>query len=217
MSNDEFIYETPAADLTKKEELPAEFIGSDLTSKKLRLAGWLSIIYMLLLIPSIWASSMVAFQPENENYDSISKIFMILNLVLWTYLFLIFKTFINSRFGFYGANTHITVLILLSIILSAISMFMDANTEALSVSMIAYFVLMLPYGVMTVLFGKKLLMITIEYKHLKLFSWINIISGVLIASVVFFMLSLPLGFVSSLLMALIFFNAAKEIDNTTHS
>lgn len=212
MNDDESIYETPVSDLIKKEELPADFISGDLSSKKLRQAGWISIIYTLLLIPSIWVSFMVGLQPDNENYDLMSKIFVILDLVLWIHIFLIFKAFLNSRFGFYVVDNYISILIALSIIMSATSMLMESNNDSLGASTIIYFILMVPYGVFTLLFGKKLLLITTEYKHLKLFSWINIVSGALIASVILFMFALPLGFISSLLIALIFFNAAKEID-----
>ena len=213
MTDNETIYETPASDLIRKDELPDEFMHGDLTAKTLRQAGWLSILYLILLVPSLWISFMAGFDIGNSNYEVWSKIFLVTDLLLWIVIILIFKKFLNARFGFFAADRYISILIILSVVLSIASWFMGADSEVFSVSSIIYFIMMLPYGIITILFGKKLLSINTSFKYLSLYAWITIISGVFMASVVLFILALPFGFVSSLVMALIFFNAAREIDN----
>ena len=91
---------------------------------------------------------------------------------------------------------------------------MPAGAEEFNSIMLVYFALLVLYGVVTIIFGKKLLSIPVYYKHMKFFAWINIISGVCLASVILLVFAIPLGFISGLIMALIFFTAAKELKET---
>lgn len=214
MKKDDSAYTTPASDPLVRNKLPEKFINGVLTQKKLKLIAWLSIFYMLLLIPATGTSIMNGVEPENTMYDISSKIFMFIDLILWIYLFSVFKVFLNLRFNYYAVDKFISILIVLSIILSIIALFIEQDAGEFGIVTMTYFALMVPYGIVTVIFAKNLLSISENHKYLKLFSWVNIVAGVCIASIVLFFLAIPLGLFSSLYMALIFFTAAKEISNS---
>ena len=211
MDKSNSVYKAPESVLVKNEKLPEKFISGKLSRKKLKLAGWLSIFYIILLFPSVGISFMSEFDPENEMYDITSKVFTLLDSIVWIYLFVIFKLFLNYRFKFYKVNRYINILIILTIIMFGISLFMPKGSEEFDPVMIIYFAFLIFYGIVNILFGKKLLSVPVYYKYMKFFAWINIISGVCLASVVLFLFAIPLGFISGLIMALIFFTAAKEL------
>ena len=214
MDNNNSVYKAPESVLVKNEKLPEMFVSGGLSQKKLKLAGWLSIFYVILLFPSVGISFMSEFDPENEMYDITAKVFTLLDSIVWIYLFVNFKLFLNYRFEFYNVNRYINILIILSIIIFFISLFMTKGTEEFNSIMIVYFAFLILYGIVTIIFGKKLLSIPVYYKYMKFFAWINIISGVCLASVVLLLFAIPLGFISGLIMALIFFAAANELKET---
>ena len=214
MDENNSVYKAPESVLVKNEKLPEKFISGKLSREKLKLAGWLSVFYIILLFPSVGISFMSEFDPENEMYDITSKVFALLVSIVWIYLFVIFKLFLNYRFEFYNVNRYINILIILTIIMFGVSLFLPQGSEEFNSIMIVYFSFLVLYGIVTIIFGKKLLSIPVYYKHMKFFAWINIISGVCLASVVLLVFAIPLGFVSGLIMALIFFTAANELKET---
>lgn len=217
MDKKESLYSAPASNLFLEEALPEGYVEGDLTQSKLRLAGWLSIIYMLIQVPSFVISFMVGAEPENTMYDGLFKALIIVDMLLWIYLILVFKAFVNIRFGFTGVNRVIQFMIALSVVMYGLVFFMGQGDDELDVFTIVYFALLIPMGVAMVLFGKRLLSIENEFKYLRIYAWLNIISGVCVASVILFLLATPLGLIASLLIALMFFAAANELESARKS
>lgn len=217
MDNNDSIYNTPTSNLIIKEDLPQAFIDGELTHGKLKFTGWLAIFYMLFQIPTFVISYASGMEPENSLYDTLFNTLTVLDLAIWLYLIVIFKSFINNRFGYTGVNNVINILIILSVLMYGLALFMGEGDEVFDPATIAYFALLIPMGITSVFFGKRLLSIAGEFKYLKSYSWINIISGVCLASVVLFLIAVPLGIVSSLLMALVFFTAAGELNMVNKS
>ncbi|MCU7874673.1 MAG: hypothetical protein KZQ82_15710 [Candidatus Thiodiazotropha sp. (ex Lucinoma annulata)] len=212
MSNLESIYKAPVSDLVIKEELPEGFLYGVFTSKKLKNLTYLSFFYLILMIPLIGISFMSGFEPDNYFYGKATNVLTVIDAVIFIYLLVMFKALINHRFEFHGANRYISILIGLTFIMTVVSLFMPANPQEMDIVTISYFVLMVPLGIITILFGKRLLSIETEYNYLKLYSWSSIITGVCLATVVLFLLALPLSLVSSFAMAMLFLTASNELE-----
>lgn len=211
MDNKDSLYSTPAANLIAEQGLPEEYVDGELGKDKLRLAGWLAILYTLIQIPSFVLSFFSGAEPDNELYDSLFKVFTVVDMLLWIYLFLVFKKFVNLRFDYGGVNRVIQFIVVLSIIMYGLVFLMGQGDEELDIASLVYFILMIPLGVALILFGKRLLNIEAEFKYLRTYAWLNILLGISTATVVLLMLAVPLGVIASLLLAMLFFEAANEI------
>jgi len=217
MSNNDSIYKAPDADLLLKEKLPETFINGTLTPKKLKRAGWLALFYMLFLIPVLWVALLNGAEPNNKMYAVANNLFLVIDTVVWIYLLIVLKTFLNLRFELYTTDKYIKIMILLSILTALVEPF-ASDTIAIDnfgVADIISFGVLIPTGIVTVLFGKTLLSVTTDFKHLRLFAWLNMIYGVCLASLILILLAIPFILALSLVMVLIFFAAAKELKTLT--
>ncbi|MES9926478.1 MAG: hypothetical protein ABW158_00035 [Candidatus Thiodiazotropha sp. 6PDIVS] len=210
ISNSDSVYKTPESELLKDEILPQPFVRGKLTYRKLLFFAWLAIFYLIATIPAISISFMSGIEPEKEFYVILGNVFNLLDSAINIYLLLMFKQLLNLRLETHTADRYITILIVLSLIMAVLNIFIPAGAEEFNLISISFFVLLVPMGVVSILFGLRLLKLKSDYNYLKLFSWSNIIMGGLLASVVLFILALPVGLVSSFAMAMIFFTAARE-------
>ncbi|MES9939016.1 MAG: hypothetical protein ABW104_04490 [Candidatus Thiodiazotropha sp. 6PLUC2] len=210
ISNSDSVYKTPESELLKEEIVPQSFVRGSLTTGKLLFLAWLTIFYLIATIPAIAISFMSGVEPENEFYTTFGNLFNIVDSAIYIYLLIMFKQLLNIRLETHTADRYITILVALSLIMAVLNIFMPADAEEFNLISISFFVLLIPMGIVSILFGLRLLKLKSNYNYLKLFSWSNIIMGGLLASVVLFLLALPAGLVSSYAMAMIFFTAARE-------
>ncbi len=210
-NNNNTIYKKPNSELFTEQTLPESFINGELSHNKFKFLALLSLFYLFLSFPTIWISFMSGFEPENNFFQVSTKVLNFVSSAIYVYLMLLFKVFLNLRFEFNDADKIINALILITIVMAILGLFMNGSSEELGIVTIMYFGFMVPAGVTTILFGKRLLSIQTYYKYLNLFSWVNIFSGVCLTSVVLFLFALPFGIVSDIAMALMFFSAAREL------
>jgi hypothetical protein len=207
MNDDGSIYSPPAADLTIEEELPEEYIGGTLTRRKLLFLAWLSLIYLVLTIPTIAVSFMSEFYGGSGGMQSLNTSLTVINLLVYIYSMIMFRIFLNLRFNYSGVNTHIFLLIALSLTLNVSSLLMG---DDFGVSMVVFVLSLVPFGIVSIMFGKRLLTIQSEFSYLKLYSWATIIAGILMTTVIFMVLALPAAIVASFGFMMMFFTAAGE-------
>jgi hypothetical protein len=207
MNDDGSIYSPPAADLTIEEELPEEYIGGTLTRRKLLFLAWLSLIYLVLTIPTIAVSFMSEFYGGSGGMQSLNTSLTVINLLVYIYSMIMFRIFLNLRFNYSGVNTHIFLLIALSLTLNVSSLLMG---DDFGVSMVVFVLSLVPFGIVSIMFGKRLLTIQTEFSYLKLYSWATIIAGILMTTVIFMVLALPAAIVASFGFMMMFFTAAGE-------
>jgi hypothetical protein len=205
------VYKTPEADLLINEELPKSFIDSNFSYKKLKYLAWLSVIYLIATIPLLGLSFMSGAAPENNSYIVLGNILDVIVSMIYVYLLYMFKKLINSRLECHSADRYIYILIGLSVIMPILTIFMTNDDLEFNIISITFFVMLVPLGIVSILFGVRLLKQKSDFKYLKLYSWSTIIMGVMLASVVLFLLALPVGIVSSFAMAMMYFTAAKEL------
>jgi hypothetical protein len=209
--NSDSVYKTPESNLLGEIKLPASFLNSTLGYKKLRLLFWLSLIYLIATLPLVALSFMSGVAPDSDIYRMATDIFGLLDNLLYIYLLYMFKLLLNYRLDCYVVNKYIYVAIVLSLIMSVFSYTMPEQLETFSLSAIGFFVLMVPLGIVNVIYGFKLLKLESDFSYLKLYSWSTIIAGVLLASVVLFLFAVPVGMIASFAMAMMFYTAAKEL------
>jgi hypothetical protein len=208
MNDEDSIYSPPAADLTIKEALPEQYVNGPLTRKKLVFISWLSLFYLVLEFPLIALSFLSGFSSDSGTLAALETVLDITNTLILVYLMLMFKAFVNSRFNYSGVNTHIMVIIVLSVMLTVYSFLMG---EEFGIAMIVFFLLLVPLGIVTILFGKRLLTIKEDYRFLRLYSWSNIIMGILLTTVILFALAIPVSLLADFAFMMIFFTAVKEL------
>lgn len=211
MPNENSIYDAPAADVTVPEQLPEAFRHGSLSPGKLRFAAFVSVLYLIMLFPLTGLSFMDGWDGGNENVKFWTDALTLLCTGMWIYLLLIFKTLLNQRLEFSGANTTLHILLVLSAVISVIPLFMDAGESPFGLLGILFFVMMIPLGIVTILFGRRLLTVAPHYRYLPLFAWTTILTGICTVTIILFMLVLPLSLVWTIAMALIFLNASQEL------
>lgn len=206
-------YKTPQSELID-EVIPDSFRNSSISPRKLFISGWLSIIVSLISIPILFIS-FANMEAEDDFLYLISQSFTVISAIIWIYLLLVLWEFIVARFNISGVANYIKLLIFFSIISTALSFFMDQSggSGEISIVMVTYFLLFIPEGIITILFGKKLLSIDEPYPYLKAFSWLTIVIGICFTTVVLFLLVIPINFVANIVLALLFFNGYKELTN----
>ncbi|MBV2090614.1 MAG: hypothetical protein KUF72_06975 [Candidatus Thiodiazotropha sp. (ex Ctena orbiculata)] len=209
--NSDSVYKTPEANLFEEEALPASLLSSTLTYAKLKLLFWLSLLYFLATPPLVVISFMSGVVPDSESYRLATDIVSLIDNLLYLYLLYMFKLLLNHRLACHSVDNYIYAAIILSLIMSILSYAMPEEVDSFGVSTLGFFVLMVPLGVVNVLYGIKLLKLQSYYNYLRLYSWSTIIAGVFLASVVLFLLAIPAGMVSSFAMAMMFYTTAKEL------
>jgi hypothetical protein len=164
-----------------------------------------------MTIPMVALSVMSGMGMKFDDFDRIDMLITVFDSLLYLYLILSFKRLVNYRFEYHKADRYIYLLIGISVVMTVISLVMPRDSEGLDPITIGYFVLLIPFGIVSILFGSSLLKIEFDFSYLRLFSWSTIITGALLASVVLFILALPVGLLSTFAMAMMFFTASREL------
>jgi hypothetical protein len=202
-----------------------------MTSRKLNLAGWLSIANAVLL-PVSFTMTVLALFARGDN----QLIFLIIGLIItfirhgfYLYTFSCFKKLLNSRFQFREADKFIAQILRLNrfpfilvalnitlILIGRIRLFGNFEVEAmgwiLGGSLVVYWLAMILTGIFYMLTGVEISRLCRNRRKevLGAFSQSLTITGWLLAS----LFLAPLGFLfaiqADVLLGSIFFNIARE-------
>ncbi|PCJ19676.1 MAG: hypothetical protein COB04_05740 [Gammaproteobacteria bacterium] len=209
--SDEGIYQTPDSNLVTNG-VPESFYSGALSASALNWAGWLSIFYALLTIPMI----LLLFIGEVFGHElsiQASYAVRVLSLGLWTYILIILNRFVVLRFNLTSLRNYIILLVGLSIVMLIFSFFRDQSEDVKSLSAVSivYYSLTIPFGVVEIFLGRKLLSVVEPYPYLKVLAWARIVAGICSVSVVFFLIVLPAELVADVFLALFFFRGRREL------
>jgi hypothetical protein len=210
--NNNSLYKPPTADLKTTQELPENYSNSALSASRLKLFGWLFVFQLIMSITMAGFESVSGMIEALNPYENIIQILSLSGTFLWAFLMIMFRKFLNLRFDFYDVDLLINILIFISILIGTIP-FASLDVEVIrgfKLEDLIVFPLFLPYGLVTFLTGKRLLTIADRFPYLKGFSWLSMVSGILSATIVLLVLSIPLYIVMDLFITLIFFEAARE-------
>ncbi|WP_277371998.1 hypothetical protein [Pseudomonas sp. AA-38] len=205
-------FSTPQVELL---EPPAQPVLPGWSRRQLQVLGMLALVatlgdalQMLLMLASTWLSDSQAAQLVRYT-DWMSAVL----LLIGCYLLMRFKALAEQRFAASGLGAPVWLLVGLSLLMGVMDFWLGARLFAgLNPVTLLYITLLVLMGSTMVWLGIRLLRVSLPYPSLRVMAWMNVIGGVLLASVVLIMLStLPL-LASGVAMALVFLRAANELD-----
>lgn len=131
-------------------------------------------------------------------------------VVIFVYIFIILKRLLNEKAAFHDVDKYITFLIWINVVIMVISVITLPFTEAQEIIGIGILVLLIPLGIIYVVFGIKLLNCEDNlFGYLRPFSYMIIATGIMTAVVVLILFGMITSIISDVMLALIFFKAAK--------
>jgi hypothetical protein len=181
------------------------------THKTLNIAGWLTMISAFVSIPMAY----LAFKLEGR-VDSVGTLMQVLMQLAGTLLFvviiLLLKRFLNRVCSFHDTDKNIDMMIMANIVAGifvVVGMYFSQIKETAG---IAALVMMVFLGIVQLQFGYKLTKLQNNLGGLlKPFCYLNMATGICVASVVLILVGVVVSAISDLMLATIFFNVSKQL------
>ena len=182
-----------------------------MTHRTLTIAGWLTMISAFASIPMAY----LAFKLEGQ-VDSTGTLILAIMQVAGTILFvaitLFLKRFLNRIFNFHDTDKSIDLMIMANVVAGAFVVGGMYISQIKETAGIAALVIMVFQGIVQLQFGYKLLKLQNSLGGLlKPFCYLNIATGLCIASIVLILVGVVVSAISDLMLATIFFNVAKQL------
>ena len=176
---------------------------------KLQLLGWLSMVYLV-------ATLVVFGLAFVEDLDRLGDVLGVASTLLGCYLALRLKAFLESRFSAHGLARPVWLSMLLSVVLEAINLYWrgDELGVGFTPQAVFYFGLAALLGLAILWLGIVLLKVENAYPILRVLAWLNIAAGVLMASVILFLVGILPLLAAMVAAALVFFHGAKELEGS---
>jgi len=182
------------------------------TRRLIRIAGLLAMISAFVSIPMAW----MAFRLELQSDPAATNLIVIMQTagtVLFVAITLLLRRFLNRIFLFHDTDKSIDLMIMANVIAGILvvgGMYMPQLKDTAG---IATLVMMVFQGVVQLQFGYKLLKLPNNLDGLlKPFCYLNIVTGVCVASIVLILPGVVVSAISDLMLGTIFFNVSKQLD-----
>lgn len=184
--------------------------GDRVSSKNLRIAGFLAMASAILGIPLLILS-----HPFSESkYIApivLLTVMQLAGLCLYTYLYSFLKTFLNLRFSFHETDNYIDFLVMTNIFVTLAGIagyFLTAFREPLELFSL---LLVISFGTVQLLFGIKLLQLSDSLQGmLKPFCFLSILTGIFITTIVLLPIASFTGAITDVMLGTIFFQASES-------
>lgn len=175
------------------------------------LAGWLAIASAVLMIPQIIL--VLAIEYFFGKYAAWKLAFSTLNTVgvfIGVYVLYMFKELLNRRFRFHQTDTMIMILIgftVASFLVGAAGLIPDLEL----IGGIVGIALMIPFGIITILFGVFLLKLNDDlFGLLKPYAYLEIASGIGAATIILAPIGVLFAIGALIMQGMIFLRAHEE-------
>jgi hypothetical protein len=182
-----------------------------LTSRTLKIAGWLAMASAFLTLPLAYLSYSMEGRTD-VNAAMVLTIIQISGIILYIAIVLCFKRLINTHFHFHNTDRNIHLMILaeaVSGVFSVAALYVSPLKETLVQVVL---VILVAQAIVQVLFGFNLLKLPDNLDGmLKPFCYANIATGIFLASVVLIPLGILASALSDLMIGTIFFNLSKRV------
>jgi hypothetical protein len=177
------------------------------------LAGWLAIASAIMIVPQVILAILIEFLVGRNPFWTMTVAVMnVVGLVIGIYVLYMFRQLLNERFSFHGVDTIVTILILANVASSLIGLIglMPRLHLAAGVTMAVLFV---PFGILSIVFGVKLLNLKDSvFGLLKPYAYVTIASGVCAATVLLSPFGLLLGVTALVIQGIIFLKASDDTE-----
>ena len=176
----------------------------------LRLLAWLSLA--LLLAQSV-LFGLSFLGGHGGALDSYSLWLGVLCTLLGCYLSWRATQFLVERFGARGMAWPLWLSIGLAVLMQAYAVVFDAQLDGTpNVELAGFMALFLPSGLVGLWYGVRVLKIGLPYPSVKVLGWLDVLSGVCMASVLLFIPGTLLAAAALVPLALMFLRGARELE-----
>ncbi len=181
-----------------------------ITKEKLNLAGWICITNALFTVPAV-AMSFYLESMEGTDSRLVQAVLILVSLGLFVYILFSLKQLLNGRFRFHDVDLYISYLLWGNLSLSLFLFLALANKEFESAVSILSVLAYIFFGILSVLFAKKLLRLPYSlYGLLKPYCYITLVSGACFITVILIPVGIVTGAVTDFILGIIFFRAAEQ-------
>ena len=184
-----------------------------MTSRTLKVAGWLAMASASLTLPLLYLSFKLEGRIDLKAAD-IQTIIQVFGTFLFVAIILYFKKLLNSHFKFHNADRNIELMIAANVVtgvLSIVALYLTPLQESIGSIVIAILVIQ---GIVQAQFGYKLLKLPNELGGmLKPFCYANMATGILLVTIILIPLGIVVSTISDLMLGTIFLNMSKSARN----
>lgn len=181
-----------------------------ITKEKLNLAGWISITNAIFTGPAI-AMSFYLESMEGTEARFAQAVLIVASLALFVYILSSLKQLLNLRFRFHDVDIYISYLLWGNLSLSLFLFLALANKEFESAVSILSIMAYIFFGILSILFAKRLFRIPYSlYGLLKPYCYISIVSGACFITIILIPVGILTGAITDFILGIIFFRAAEQ-------
>lgn len=178
---------------------------------QLQVLGWLCLLSILSTLVALAASLLVGSETGSAG-EMTGNGLSLFSTVLGCYLLLRLRAFLEQRFGARGLFVPIGVIVLFSLLAEALDLLWgESILSSLGWQTLVFFGVVLLLGLATLWLGVALMKVENAYPALRVMAWMEIVGGVMFASVILVLLAIIPLLGGSLAMALVFFRGANEL------
>lgn len=185
--------------------------------RNLTIAGWIAMISAFASIPAAYLSWKLEGRSD-MTATIIQTGIQIAGLVIFLAITLSLRRLLNSRFKFHDADKSIDWMIRANVVGTVLAVSAMQTTLLRDALGIAIIVVMAAQGVVQILLGYRLLRLQADLDGmLKPFCYLNMATGICLASVVLVLVGIALSALSDLLLGTIFFHMAGKLSDSPDS
>ncbi|AOE86253.1 hypothetical protein [Pseudomonas sp. TCU-HL1] len=204
---DENPYAAPRVDLVE-DVRPRQMNGW--TPGQLRLLAWLSLVCVVGTV-TLTGLAVAAGATEDERMTRLSDWLGVALTLLGCYLLIRFKLFAEARFSAEALAPPVWAVVIGSLGVEVMDFLMgDASTEP-GWPMVIYFTVIALLGALTAWLAVRLLKVQNAYPAFRVMAWLNLVGGIMMATIVLMLLGLLPLIAGNVAMMLVFFRGAREL------
>jgi len=180
-----------------------------LTYRALITAGWLAMISAFVSIPLTFVSYRL-YDNADPTATTIQIAIQVAGALLFIGITLYFKKLLNSRFAFHDTDKSIVLMLVANVVASIIAIMALCFPLLKETFYFADLVILVFQGIVQMQFSYKLMKLQDDLDGmLKPFCYLNMATGICIASVVLIIVGIVVSSISDLMLGTIFFHVAK--------
>jgi hypothetical protein len=188
-----------------------------LTHGTLTIFGWLTMMSAFSSIPMLYLALKLEDRPDTVA-TLIQGGLQVAGTILFVVITLILKRFLNRLFTFHDTNKSIDLMIMANVVAGVFVLGGLYFTPIKETAGIAALVMMVSAGIVQIQLGFKLLKLENDLGGLlKPFCYMNMATGVCVASIVLILVGVVVSAISDLMLATIFFNVSKQLKEVEQS
>jgi hypothetical protein len=178
--------------------------------KQLRLLAWLSLVCVVgtLILTGL---AVAAGALEDPLMIRLSDWLGVALTFLGCYLLIRLKLFAEARFAAEGLAPPVWAVIIGSLVVEVLDFLMgDASTQP-GWPMLVYFGVIAVLGALTAWLAVRMLKVQNVYPAFRVMAWLNLVGGIMMATIVLMLLGLLPLIAGNVAMMLVFFRGAREL------